>query len=174
MKKAFCFALWCWPLLAGAQNSYDWTGRQYNDEKEASVDRQVVLPPMPQTSDLVLLNPGSTPMKYFVDAKSLTVETVGIARYTMVIRSDSGATNTMYEGLQCGEAQYKVYAYARADGSWYEPKDPQWRPLRSDPVRLLLYRDILCPEAVSVLNTEEAVQALRAGFHPESLVGRNR
>lgn len=52
---------------------------------ENKVDK---LPPLPQTSDLLPFNVSqNTPLKFFVDSKSLDVGTDGVVRYIVVVTS---------------------------------------------------------------------------------------
>ena len=70
-----------------------------------------------------------TGAQFSIDAKSLTVDKDGVARFTMVAVSRSGAKNVSYEGLRCATMEHKLYASGHADGTWIKARDPQWQPI---------------------------------------------
>ncbi|MES9854031.1 MAG: CNP1-like family protein [Candidatus Thiodiazotropha sp. L084R] len=87
-----------------------------------------------------------TRFRYFLERDSIKHSSDGAVRFTLVIRSQSGATNSSYEGFRCRERLYKVYAYGGRDtltpapGMTWEaiPKD------ESTDYRAALYDDLLC------------------------------
>lgn len=81
-------------------------------------ERGSELPPYPQESDLMELrldNP-SARFRYFIDGANLRIGTDQVVRYTLVVRSRTGAENVSVEGVRCDSAQYRVYAYGMRGG----------------------------------------------------------
>ena len=127
-----------------------------------AAEQPVTLPAFPHERDLVgfdLIAP--TDMQFFIDASSLTVSE-GTVRYVMVARSPQGAENVSYEALRCSW-EYRVYAFARPDGSWL-PQAGGWRPIPRAADRSAHYslaRQYFCPRNIPVYSAREAVQTLR-------------
>ncbi len=112
---------------------------------------QVKLPPYPEDGDLIEfeVDAGNPRFEYFLDEKSLSVGEDEVVRYTLVVRSNTGAKNIFYEGIRCGAKQYKTYAYG-SKGKFRESRNPQWRPIRSGglmPYRADLLDHYLCRDA---------------------------
>lgn len=140
------------------------------DKPERPVDVQ--LPPLPQAVDLIPLYvaPNST-NRFFVDGASMSVDTGGLIRYTMVIKSPSGATTINFEGMRCPDLQRAVYAFGQADGTWTKARNSEWGPIGgSGPngYQYVLYRHYLCPDGVPVGDAAQAVTALRRGAQSAS------
>ncbi len=105
------------------------------------------LPPLPQEADLIELRlAGQNPeLRYFVDSRSLRVGKDEVVRYTMVIRSSSGASNLAFEGIRClARGQYRVFAYGTERG--FVPVDQDWQQIGpdSEAYRIELWRHHLC------------------------------
>lgn len=149
-----------WPVLGLGQD--DGEDRQ----QEASED-PVALPAAPSDGNLVELYVGAnTGNRFFVDAASLRVGSDQVIRYTVVVRSPTGARTVNFEGMRCGTPEGKLYAFARADGSWSAARKPQWRPVNvNGPARYqyVLARDYFCPNGVPVANADAALRALKRG-----------
>ena len=139
------------------------------DETVARTEDKVTLPPFPIDDRLLeVLIGGASPNQYFVDPASITIGEDWVVRFTSVIRSRSGARTISYEGMDCTDYEYKLYATGRPDGSWSEVKRPEWKHIRFTEVnrhRIVLFSDFFCPKKVPVRSTEEAVRALKAGGH---------
>lgn len=89
------------------------------------------LPPWPKDSDLVEFHTSdrSTPFRYFIDTKSLSVDAQQIVRYTVVVESGSGGRNVAYEGIRCTpKGEHRIYAYGSA-GKFELVPDSPWRPV---------------------------------------------
>jgi len=98
------------------------------------------MPEYPENSDLLEVS-GSAAYQnyqYLIDGKNLTVGRDGVVRYSIVIRSKSGADNVMYDGIRCTANQIKHYAYGTTgmDGKKkFIPKtNAVWKPFRSSGV----------------------------------------
>ena len=87
-----------------------------------------------------------------------------LVRYVVVARSDTGATNVMYEGLRCGTAEFITYARYTAQGGWKPVADPQWRSMQ-DPMPsmhpLRLARAGACDNSAPVTSVATLVTLLR-------------
>ena len=87
------------------------------------------LPPWPQDADLVEfhISGPKTPLRHYIDTKSLSVDAQQIVRYTVVVESGSGARNVAYEGIRCTpNGQHRIYAYGQA-GQFELVPDAPWR-----------------------------------------------
>jgi len=99
------------------------------DDEEPFVEAGWQTPAAPQDADLLPFYTSLSGLSFAVDAKSLTIDKDGVARFTMVATSKSGAKNVSYEGLRCATMERKLYAVGSADGSWTRARDPQWLPI---------------------------------------------
>jgi hypothetical protein len=107
--------------------------RRHLDQGPSWAEEGFVLPPYPEEADLIgfpVDDPGS-PLRYSLDARHLAVGDDGVVRYTLVVRSSSGAVNVSVEGIRCDQRQYKVYAYGTGDGTLRPIRDPQWEGIGS-------------------------------------------
>src|SRR5450631_3218972 len=112
--------LWMWcallPLAALAQPRAD---VEDDSESKPHGELEVKLPAMPKAENLLPFEAGAASSnRFFIDAQSILVGDDGIVRYTLVIRSASGAENVSYEGMRCETVEQKYYAFGRRDGSW--------------------------------------------------------
>lgn len=131
-------------------------------------DQSPTLPPFPRDENLVRVQvEGVTNFEYFVDLESVSVGTDGVVRYTLVARSDGGATNVAYEGIRCEGRERKLYAIGRADKTWSAARSPKWAPISGLPINRLeatLNDGYFCPARIMVRSTEEARKRLRSGL----------
>lgn len=117
-------------VLAAEIADDEGTGFEYDptlEEKWKEVG--VKLPPYPKDSDLLALHVDSEGARfdYAIDETSLSSDEDGVVRYTIVISSSNNARNVMYEGINCGNGQYKTYAFGASDGKMVAARNPQWR-----------------------------------------------
>lgn len=97
--------------------------------------------------------------RYYIERSSLKTSTEGVTRFVVVIRSHSGATNSSYEGLRCGEREYKVYAYGGANKFFHAP-DSEWQTIPMDEstdYRAALYDDLICNLLTGQTNPSDAI-----------------
>lgn len=87
------------------------------DRKSNWVENKVdTLPPLPAEANLIPFDvSGNTPLTFALDSKSLTVGDDGVIRYTVVVKSPSGAYNVNYEGIRCDTYEWRQYAGLNAD-----------------------------------------------------------
>jgi CNP1-like family len=157
--------------IATAQRTYDPAAAVANFDKAPWEEQKTQLPGPPSTGDLIAFDAGPTRrLDFFVDAASVSVGVDGVVRFTVVAKSDS-ASNVSYEGIRCQTAERKVYAHARPDGTWYQPKDAAWAKIGNQILeghRFVLYQDYFCPARVSIKTAAEGVDALKRGGHPRA------
>jgi hypothetical protein len=109
--------------VAAAQ-SFD---EDYDDENRPWQEIAVQLPAPPKEENLLpfYVSPTAT-QKFFVDAKSISVGSDNVVRYTLVSISQEGAKNITYEGIRCETFEKKIYAIGEDDGSWARSRRNQW------------------------------------------------
>jgi CNP1-like family protein len=141
--------------------SDDFDGKPWESQK-------ALLPPYPKDANLIRFYVGPPlPFAFFVDPASVAVGRDGVARFALVARSTSGATNASYEGIRCETYERKVYAYGRSDESWTQARNSHWIPmtrLQANP-HAALADDFFCSER-RIRSAEEALQALARGNQP--------
>ncbi|VWM10192.1 CNP1-like family protein [Burkholderia lata] len=133
--------------------------------KENAVDS---LPPLPQTGDLLPFNVSqNTPLKFFVDAKSLAVGTDGVVRYAVVITSPAGARNVNYEGIRCDTYEWRQYAGLNSEhDGWDRTVENDWRRIENGELNAYhsaLYQDYFCANKMPQGTTQQILENIR--FH---------
>jgi len=149
-----------------AADSIDFAEKPFQEERAA-------FPPPPQDENLIRFDAGTARagFTYLVDGASLSVGPDGVVRYTLVVRSDAGASNVSYEGIRCRTRERRVYAYARNDGSWVEASVSGWKTIGAPAIEghvFVLYNDFFCPARGRIGDAAEGLAALRAGRHPKA------
>jgi hypothetical protein len=128
-QKCALIALAAWSLGATsfAPAGFD---DQFDDKTKKWEEIALQLPAAPQAANLLpfYVSPTAS-QKFFIDAKSLSVGSDGIVRYTLVSRSESGVENISYDGIRCETYQKKQYAFGQADGGWARSRQGAWLPI---------------------------------------------
>lgn len=144
----------------------------FKDEFESDkpwIEQMTQLPAYPETNNLMAFDAGAvTSNQYLVDTTSIKIGEDGVIRFTLVIKSSAGAMNVSYEGIRCATNERKLYALGRDNGTWVQPRVSEWQKLdfiRQFYAQRELSKNIFCPHKQTVSNTEEAIQALKAGMH---------
>ncbi|HEV3104287.1 MAG TPA: CNP1-like family protein [Trinickia sp.] len=144
------------------------------DRKSNWTENKVdTLPPLPQASNLIAFDVSlNTPLKFFVDAKSLTVDTDGIVRYSVVVTSPSGARNVNYEGIRCDTYEWRLYAGLNAshDG-WDRTVENDWQRIENGDLNAYhasLYQDYFCENKMPTGSTKSIVDNMRLHRTPTS------
>jgi hypothetical protein len=154
-------------MSANAQKQWDGWDYKFDREIESWAEVQAQLPAYPADANLIPLDVGpETPHRYFIDARSVSTGSDGVARYTLVVKTTGGATNVSFEGIRCESREQKYYAIGRSDKSWARARNPQWRFIEFREFaghHITLYKEYLCRGKIMVEPAEQIVQALRAG-----------
>jgi hypothetical protein len=134
------------------------------------VELEAQLPPAPRPENLLpFFVSAATDNLFFVDSLSISRGEDGVVRYTLVVKSSSGATNISYEGMRCGTSEVKRYAFGRPDGGWGKARNVRWEKISYKDLNRhhhMLHDDFFCPRGIVVRTAEEAVNALKRGEHP--------
>ncbi|WP_019141964.1 CNP1-like family protein [Noviherbaspirillum massiliense] len=112
---------------AWAQSQFE---KDFDDQEKPWQEIAVQFPSAPNNENLLpfYVSPTAT-QSFAIDAHSVSVGTDGVIRYTLVARSEEGATNISYEGVRCQSFEKKLYAFGRPDGSWSRSRRNQWEPI---------------------------------------------
>ena len=96
-------------------------------------EEAVTIPPFPDADDLlkVEIDRVDKPFTYYLDSKNIQSSQDGVIRYSIVIESNSGARNVLFEGLRCLTAEYRTYAYGTSDKSFVKARTSQWAGIES-------------------------------------------
>jgi hypothetical protein len=169
------FAMLAMAKLAVAAPPTSKFDEDFDDKDKPWTEIAVQLPAPPASENLLPFYVGPTATQAFaVDAKSLTVGSDGVVRYTLVAKSQEGATNISYEGIRCQSFEKKLYAFGHPDGSWSRSRRDQWEPIFGKAVNRqhsALAKDYFCQESIVAGDAQDIVQRLRAQ-RPLSPLGR--
>lgn len=102
-----------------------------NIEEYEWAEERVALPTYPEKEKMVNLNFDRPNQKFefFIDPQTLTVGDDGVIRYVLMLRSSSGSENVMFEGIRCGEKDYKTFAFGTAENSFRQLTRPTWKEI---------------------------------------------
>lgn len=131
-------------------------------------ETEVPAPPAVNAADMTRLVPfevsGNSELRWAVDPTSIAISSDGLVRYVVVARSTSGVINAMYESINCGKAEFKLYARYNTNGGWKSMEDPQWRSLHEKlPSKhtLMLARQGACTGTSAAQSAAVMVQAIK-------------
>ena len=126
----------------------------------------VDVPAYPNDDDLVgFFVSAANDFKFFIDAKSLSIRSDGVVRYTLVARSPEGVDNVSYEGIDCHSQSYRIYATGHTDRRWSK-RTTAWREIERKSVarwRDALLRDYFCPGNAPILTVADGIDGLKRG-----------
>lgn len=132
------------------------------------IEAEVALPPFPTPGNLLKFAPNAgSRNEYFLDAQSIAVGADGVVRYTLIIRSPSGAQNISYEGIRCSTREQKYYAFGRPDGTWSKARSGMWKYIEYQNINRqhdVLYADYFCPDRKVVKTVQDAINRLKYGW----------
>ena len=154
--------IFCLPVVAHA----DWLefDRDFEQDKPW-VEVAAQLPAFPKPENLIEFNVSAvTPHRHYVDAKSISVGSDNVVRYTVVIDTAGGARNVSFEGLRCESGERRLYAYGHADGTWSRARNAGWESIKLRSLlsyQKALFEDHFCPNGIRVRDGLEAAQNLR-------------
>ncbi len=129
-------------------------------------ESDIVLPPFPNRDELVKVEVDRVdmPFSFYIDPTSLNVGKDGVSRYTMLIESFSGASNIMYEGINCSTGEYRTYAYGTYDDKFSKARVSSWSNITSSGAmahRYNLKHYYLCSDIDSPFPVSESLQRIR-------------
>ena len=91
---------------------------------------------------------GSSSLKYFVDASSLSIGDDGVIRMALGVKSTSGVWSLTYEGFRCDSYEFRIYGTSRGfDHEWRKNRRSKWIVAKNSKVvnmRFDLVRYYLC------------------------------
>jgi len=141
-----------------------------DEEEEDEQDKPwqetpVQLPAPPLEQNLLPFEVSATATQSFaIDAKSITVGTDGVVRYTLVARSSSGAKTVNYEGIRCQSFEKKLYAAGHPDGTWSRSRRNRWEPITrnvGNRQHAVLALDYFCDNVAVAGNAQTIIDRLR-------------
>lgn len=148
--------------VAQAQAQFE---EDVENESKAWQEIAVQLPAAPQVENLLPFYVSATATQSFaIDAKSLTVGSDGVIRYTMVSTSPEGARNISYEGIRCRSFEKKVYAIGQSDGNWSRSRRDQWERIvqnASNRQHSILAKDYFCRSLTVAGKPEKMLERIR-------------
>jgi hypothetical protein len=153
-------------LLAGAgasaQSRFE---EEFDDQDKPWQEIAVQLPAAPTPENLLPFDVSATATHVFaVDGKSIAVGTDGVVRYTLVSKSEGGATNVSYEGIRCETYERKMYAFGREDGSWSRARRDKWERITGSAANrqhAALAKDYFCQQKTIAGNAKDMVRRLK-------------
>jgi hypothetical protein len=117
---------------------------------EAPDEQAVVMPAAPKFDKLLPFVVSGSSLSFALDPASISLgATDRVLRFTVVVTNASGGRNVSYEGVRCANAERRVYAFGKPDGSWSPATGTfnDWQSLArgSVPVHQLeLAKEVLC------------------------------
>jgi hypothetical protein len=140
---------------------------EFDDQEKSWQEIAIQLPAAPLPENLLPFYVGPTVTYSFaIDAKSVSVGTDGVVRYTLVTTSASGARNISYEGIRCLSLEKKLCAFGHTDGLWSRSRRDQWDRISAKTANrqhAALAEDYLCDDGMVAGNAVQIVELLRQG-----------
>jgi len=137
----------------------------FDDEYKPWKEIETRLPAAPLPANLeTLYVSNTTSYRFSVDRASVSFDSDGVVRYTLVGASDQGALNISYEGIRCKTREHKLYAFGRKDGSWSRSRRNAWEPIREAATnrQRAAMLSAACDLGIPVKDVAELVRRLRA------------
>ena len=135
-------------------------------------EAETVLPDFPKEENLLeFYVSAATSNRFFVDGATLSVGPDSVVRFTLLVKTSGGATNTTFEGIRCATRERRLYATGRSDGTWLKARISEWLPIENKTVNrqhAALSREIFCPRGGIIKTADEGRDALRRGRHPNA------
>lgn len=122
-------------------------GGDFIEEQTKKIEVRLPAYPLPANLLKVEVDNAGSPYTYYIDTNSLKVLDNSIALYTVVIESESGARNVMFEGIRCQTRESRSYAYGTTNGKLSAFSSSKWLSLKDAsqlPYRFSFYQHYLC------------------------------
>jgi hypothetical protein len=149
--RMLCLLLTCGALVPTATIAQTRVPEPEEEEidKKEWVELEVAPPPFSKSGNLIPFEvSGASSNRFYIDPDSLSIGSDGVVRYTLVVKSLTGAENVSYEGIRCETREQKYYAFGRRDGSWSSARSGTWRRIEYKEINRqhgVLYQDFFCP-----------------------------
>ncbi len=153
--------------LLKSPSPFDNFGKFDESKAEKWKELESPLPAWPEDAHLIPARmPVTYTLKVFIDEKSISRLADGIARFTLVVESPSGARNVFFEGYNCEKQEHKTYATGTSDKTFEPMKKPKWERVpyyEVNAFRFQLLRHYVCdPNSLStVLRPQDLVRRLK-------------
>ena len=159
------------PIAVGAQPRPE-AEEEAGDKKEW-VELEVKPPPYPKAGNLIPFEvSAASSNRFYIDPDSISIGGDGVVRYTLVIKSPTGAENVSYEGIRCETREQKYYAFGKRDGTWSSARSGAWRWIEYKEINRqhgVLYLDFFCPDRKKPVGPPpEIIRRLKYGAPPRS------
>ena len=173
VERILRFVLVCCVLLPAATAAQPRPDQEEEEgDKKPWVELEVNPPPLPKPENLLRFEPSAASSnRFYIDQESIAVGGDGVVRYTLVVRSPSGAENISYEGIRCETIEQRYYAFGRRDGTWSNARSNEWRRIEYKVLNRhhgVLYVDYFCPDRHPIRSPKEAVHRFKYGVPPRS------
>ena len=167
-SSAWPILLACCVLLSAAATAQSRPEKEdEGDDTKTWAEIEIKLPPYPRPESLLEFQPSAASSnRFFVDASSISVDSDGVVRYALVIRSPSGAENVSYEGIRCETVEQRYYAFGRRDGTWAAVRAGTWRRIEYKEVNRqhgVLYSSYFCPDGKEIRSSKDAINRFKYG-----------
>lgn len=147
---------------ANAQQGFE---EDFDDNDKPWQEIAIQPPPAPRQENLLPFDVSvTTAYSFAIDAKSLTVGSDGVIRYTLVATSNAGVKNVSYEGIRCESYERKLYAFGQPDGTWSRSRRDQWARISTyatNRQHAALAKDFFCLEKTVAGKAEEMIERIR-------------
>ena len=171
---SFAKRIFSWTLTCLVVASFTANAAGFDEEYDLKQWQEitVLMPAAPVKESLIAFYvSAATDNKFFVDGATLSVGEDGVVRYVLIVQAAGGAKNTSFEGMRCLTRERRIYASGRVDGSWSKSRNSEWVRIKDAAANRQyaeLFLEYFCPGGTIVRSAEEALQALRAGSHPDN------
>jgi len=135
---------------------------------------EVTIPPYPQSDDLIKVEVDRVdmPFQFYLDKKNISSFVKNdLVRYSVVIESDSGAKNVLFEGIRCQTNQYKTYAYGTYDNKFTKARTSEWKRINDSGFmvhRYNFYKHYMCNDLRQPIPVSDILRKVR---YPEDFQG---
>ena len=147
MKKILLLLCFLTLAACGTQKALKGFDSDFDSSKPWA-ELQTQLPAYPKAENLLPFDAGPASDNFhYIDAPSIAVGGDGVVRYTLVIKSPTGAMNVTYEGMRCATdgkresarldllilkfqvTEKRLYAIGRDDETWVRARVSKWEEL---------------------------------------------
>lgn len=148
--------------IAQSQSRFE---ENFDEEYKPWQEIAIQLPAGPQAENILPFYVSATATQSFaIDAKSLSVGSDGVIRYTLLATSPSGAKNISYEGIRCKSFEKRIYAFGQPDGSWSRSHRNQWERIVQNAANrqhAILAKDYFCENSMVAGSADKMLERIR-------------